>query len=154
MDKTPRAPVLDEHLCFALYGASMAIGRAYRPILAAWGITYPQYLVLSALWEEDGRTVGGLAARLSLEPSTLTPLIGRLVNAGLVTRLRGEADGRQVIVRLTEEGRALAAERGRIAARLMEATGMDHARLARLNAEARELRDALEARLAEESAGS
>ena len=69
---------LDDQLCFALYAASMAVQRAYKPMLDEIGITYPQYLVLHTLWEEDGRTVGGVAERLALESSTVTPLVKRL----------------------------------------------------------------------------
>jgi len=68
---------LEDQLCFSLYATSMAINRIYKPLLDQLGITYPQYLVLSALWEEDGRTVGAIAERLSLESSTITPLVKR-----------------------------------------------------------------------------
>ncbi len=68
---------LEDQLCFSLYATSMAINRIYKPLLDELGITYPQYLVLSALWEEDGRTVGAIAERLSLDSSTITPLVKR-----------------------------------------------------------------------------
>ena len=73
---------LNHQLCFALYGASMAIGRAYKPLLDVLGITYPQYLVLSTLWERGAQSVGGIAERLALESSTVTPLVKRLEQAG------------------------------------------------------------------------
>ena len=79
MTMPPSHPLsLDEQLCFSLYGASIAMTRVYKPMLDRIGITYPQYLVLHALWEEDGRTIGAIAERLSLESSTITPLVKRL----------------------------------------------------------------------------
>lgn len=101
---------LDEQLCFSLYGASMAMGRVYKPMLDALGITYPQYLVLHSLWEENGRTIGAIAERLSLEPSTITPLVKRLTVAGLVERGRDPSDERHVRVGLTDRGRELKVE--------------------------------------------
>lgn len=101
---------LDDQLCFLLYGASMAMGRAYKPMLDKLGITFPQYLVLYSLWEQDDRTIGAIADRLSLEPSTITPLVKRLVVAGLVDRVRDPSDERQVRVVLTARGRLLAAD--------------------------------------------
>ena len=95
---------LDQQLCFSLYAASMAISRAYKPMLDAMGITYPQYLVLHALWEEDGRTIGQIADRLSLESSTVTPLVKRLEAAGHLLRSRSVTDERRVEVRLTASG--------------------------------------------------
>ncbi len=95
---------LDDQFCFSLYAASMAVGRTYKPMLDALGITYPQYLVLHALWEEDGRTIGAIAQRLTLESSTVTPLVKRLEAAGMVERARNPADERQVQVRLTQRG--------------------------------------------------
>jgi DNA-binding transcriptional ArsR family regulator len=98
---------LDDHLCFALYSASMAVTRLYKPMLDELGITYPQYLVLNALkerWEAGFLTVGGLASRLALEPSTITPLVKRLEAAGLVTRTRSKEDEREVQVRLSRSG--------------------------------------------------
>jgi DNA-binding MarR family transcriptional regulator len=96
---------LEDQFCFSLYAANMAVGRTYKPMLDALGITYPQYLVLHALWEEDARTVGTIAQRLTLESSTVTPLVKRLEAAGLVERSRNPLDERQVQVRLTERGR-------------------------------------------------
>ena len=98
---------LDQQLCFALYGASMAIGRAYKPLLDALEITYPQYLVLSTLWERDAQSVGNIADRLALESSTITPLVKRLEQAHFVVRKRNPEDERQVVVSLTVRGMAL-----------------------------------------------
>src|SRR3954470_21500096 len=100
-------PKLDELLCYSLYSASMAINRTYKPLLDKLGITYPQYLVLNVLWEEDGQTVGSIAQRLSLESSTVTPLIKRLEAASFVTRTRRQDDERRVLVALTKRGREL-----------------------------------------------
>lgn len=115
---------LDDQLCFALYAASMAVGRLYKPLLNDMGITYPQFLALSALNEEGALTVGGLAARLALEPSTITPLVKRLETAGLVARKRGLTDERQVSVSLTDEGRAVMVRTPCLAQALLARSGM------------------------------
>src|ERR1700712_4892333 len=98
---------LENQLCFSLYAASIAINRTYKPMLDEMGITYPQYLVLSALGEHEGMTVGAIATRLSLESSTITPPVKRLEQAGLVERRRSKIDERLVHVWLTPAGRAL-----------------------------------------------
>lgn len=98
---------LDAQLCFSLYSTTIAINRLYKPMLDSMGITYTQYLVLSSLAEKDGMTVGAIAERLALEPSTITPLVKRLEAAGFVTRQRNAADERQVNVHLTVRGKAL-----------------------------------------------
>lgn len=135
---------LDEQLCFSLYAATIAINRAYKPALDRLGITYPQFLVLQTLNEaEDGRSIGSIAERLALEPSTITPLAKRLEAAGLVTRVRNPADERQVRVRLTEKGRARWAETGCLGPLILERTGMSADQLGALNAEVRSLRRAL-----------
>lgn len=136
-------PPLDEQLCFALYGASLAVGRAYKPLLDSLGITYPQYLVLAALWEEDGLPVGAIADRLLLDPSTITPLLKRLEAAGFLTRGRNPDNERQVIVRLTAAGQAMRARCTCLGERLVEAAQMPRADLARLTRQVRALRDAL-----------
>ena len=137
------AATLDSQLCFSLYAASLAVNRTYKPLLDRLGITYPQYLVLLALWEEDGRTVGAIAARLGLESSTVTPLVKRLEAAGLVTRTRNPEDERQVQVRLTKRGAALQEECGCLAKTLIERSGMASKQLAVLNKDVQALRDAL-----------
>src|SRR5215216_635360 len=95
-DKLP----LDSQLCFSLYAATIAVNRTYKPILDRLGLTYPQYLVLSTLWEEDGLAISAIADRLSLESSTITPLVKRLESAAFVTRQRNPKDERQVLVSL------------------------------------------------------
>ena len=89
---------LDRQLCFAVYSTAHAFNRFYRPLLDKLGITYPQYLALMALWEEDGLSVSEIGKRLWLDSGTLTPLLKRLEALGLVTRRRAEADERQVLV--------------------------------------------------------
>ncbi|MDT8760709.1 MarR family transcriptional regulator [Sphingomonas psychrotolerans] len=124
---------LDDQLCFSLYATSMAITRAYKPMLDTLGITYPQYLVLHALWEQDGRTVGAIAERLALESSTVTPLVKRLEAAGFVTRQRNPIDERQVQVRLTERGVEMREACGCLAETLLDRAGMDAESLGILN---------------------
>ncbi len=134
---------LDHQLCFSLYSASMAVSRAYKPMLDALGITYPQYLVLHVLWEADGATVGAIAERLKLESSTVTPLVKRLEAAGLATRARNPADERQVQVRLTDAGRAIREQCGCLGEALVARSGMKIADLGALNGQVQALRDAL-----------
>jgi MarR family transcriptional regulator, organic hydroperoxide resistance regulator len=100
----PQPLPLDSQLCFSIYSASIAIQRVYKPMLDALGVTYTQYLVLSALWESDGLTIGAIGDRLALEPSTITPAVKRLEAAGFVTRQRSTTDERVVEVRLTRKG--------------------------------------------------
>lgn len=134
---------LDSQLCFSLYATSMAINRLYKPMLDELGITYPQYLVLHALWEEDGRTIGAIAERLALESSTVTPLVKRLETAGLVTRVRNPADERQVQVRLTPRGGALHDSCGCLGEALLARSGMDVEQVQALNRQVKLLWDAL-----------
>ena len=98
---------LDDQLCFPLYAAARAVQQRYRPLLAELGLTYPQYLVMMVLWEDDGQSVSALGARLMLDSGTLTPLLKRMEAAGLLDRRRSEADGRVVRAHLTEVGLAL-----------------------------------------------
>lgn len=115
---------LDRQLCFALYTASRAMTAAYRPILAKLNVTYPQYLVLLVLWEEDRVTVGHLGERLLLDSGTLSPLLKRLETIGLVIRERSRHDERQVEVTLTEEGRQLERRAKCIPEQMLVKTGM------------------------------
>jgi DNA-binding MarR family transcriptional regulator len=124
---------LDNQICFTLYATSMAITRAYKPLLDALGLTYPQYLVLSVLGEEDGLTIGGIATRLDLESSTVTPLVKRLEAAGLVARRRGVEDERRVEVTMTDAGRALLERSGCLGDLMLERSGMDGEALGALN---------------------
>ncbi len=142
MSDTDLVP-LDGQLCFSLYGASMAINRAYKPLLDDLGVTYPQYLVLSTLWEGDGQTIGAIAERLSLEPSTITPLVKRLEQAGFVDRQRNPKDERQVQVRLTDQGRDLRVRTGCLTDTLLRRSGLTVEAIIALNLQVQALRDAL-----------
>jgi DNA-binding MarR family transcriptional regulator len=134
---------LDSQICFTLYATSMAINRTYKPMLDAMGITYPQYLVLSALGEEDGLTIGAIANRLALESSTVTPLVKRLEQARLVNRQRSQVDERHVQVRLTDAGRTLLVQSSCLGGSLIERSGMTPDQLDDLNRQVQALRDAL-----------
>ena len=98
---------LDNQLCFRLYTASRLITQAYHPLLSEYGLTYPQYLVLLVLWEQDAQPVNDIAKRLMLETNTVTPLLKRMEAEGVLTRTRGSQDARQIIVALTPKGRSL-----------------------------------------------
>lgn len=120
--KTQENPKLADFLCFAIYSANLAFGRAYRPILEELGLTYPQYVTIVALWEEDNQTVGALGEKLFLDSNTLTPLLKKLEAMGYVRRQRDPADERQVLVTLTDAGRRLR-EKG-FNRTLVKATGL------------------------------
>jgi len=141
-NSTPPVP-LDDQLCFAIYSAGIAIQRAYKPLLDALGLTYPQYLVLNVLWRKDAQTVGSVAHQLALESSTLTPLLKRLETAGLLHRTRNPDNERQVVVALTEVGDRLRFRAGCLGDTLLEASGQTPAALAKLNREINQLRNAV-----------
>ncbi|MBP2296537.1 MarR family winged helix-turn-helix transcriptional regulator [Azospirillum rugosum] len=101
--------LLSNQVCFALYSANLAMARVYRPLLEELGLTYPQYVMMLLLWEEDGQAMKVLGERLGLDSGTLTPLLKRLEGQGLVTRARDPEDERLVRVRLTPAGAALRA---------------------------------------------
>ena len=122
--KTAHAPLaLDTQLCFALYSTNLALNKVYRKLLKPFDLTYPQYLVLLVLWENDAITVSEIGERLFLDSATLTPLLKRLESAGFVTRTRAAGDERQVIVALSDQGRALKAKAKVIPEGLFCATG-------------------------------
>ncbi|MDP9812444.1 DNA-binding MarR family transcriptional regulator [Rhizobium tibeticum] len=133
----------DSQLCFSLYGTTIAINRAYKPFLEGLGITYPQYLVLSVLWEGDGQTISGIADRLALEPSTITPLVKRLEHAGLVVRQRSTRDERQVGVHLTDSGKALQSRTACLTDTLLQRSGMTAEEIISLNERIQTFRKAL-----------
>jgi DNA-binding MarR family transcriptional regulator len=135
---------LEDFLCFAVYTASHALNRAYKPLLEPLGLTYPQYLVMVALWREDDQTVGGLGQRLALESSTLTPLLKRLEAAGLLARRRDTLDERQVRIALTPAGRRLRARAAGVPACIQAATGLGDRELRQLTSRITALRDAVE----------
>jgi DNA-binding MarR family transcriptional regulator len=134
---------LDNQLCFALYSASLAMTKLYKPLLDELGLTYPQYLVMLVLWESDGLTVSELGERLSLDSGTLTPLVKRLEAAGLVARIRDVQDERRVHVTLTPAGRRMKQRAQKVPGCIMEATQCTLAEVARLTRELRDLRDKL-----------
>lgn len=142
MTQTRQQP-LDRQLCFSIYGADLAINRTYKPLLDQLGLTYPQYLVLHTLWETDGLTITGIADRLALEPSTITPLVKRLELAGFLTRLRNPSDERQVQVSLTDKGRDMREESACLGEALLKKAGMSLQELGDLNRQIQRLRDAL-----------
>lgn len=132
-------------ICFALYSAAHAMQQAYKPLLDDLGLTYPQYLVLMALWAQDGQTVGEIGRQVQLELNTLTPLLKRLESQGLVNRRRDDRDERQVRIVLTEAGRALQQRAEPITACIVEKTGMSLPDLLALRDQITALRDRLRA---------
>ncbi len=140
-----KALELDKQLCFALYSASLAMTKVYKPLLAALGLTYPQYLVLLVLWERDGLMVSELGARLFLDSGTLTPLLKRLQAAGLVTRIRAVDDERRVHIALTPAGRKLKVRAAGIPACVVEAAQCPLPELVSLTRQVQALRQRLTA---------
>ena len=141
---TPHAQLGDQ-LCFALYAASRAAGNAYRALLAPLGLTYPQYLVMLAIWARDGLTVAEVGAQVGLETSTLSPLLKRLEQAGFLTRRRDDRDERVVRLHLTEVGAALEDRVRPVRARVEGATGLTGAEMADLRRRLLEFRTNLAA---------
>ena len=136
---------LDNQLCFALYSASLAMTKLYKPLLDELGLTYPQYLALLVLWERDGVTVSELGERLSLDSGTLTPLLKRMEVAGLVSRLRDTADERRVLIRLTSAGRHLKVRAVGIPGCVLQASQCDVTEALALTRQVQALRDRLSA---------
>ncbi|CAN7204359.1 MarR family winged helix-turn-helix transcriptional regulator [Rhizobium sp. LjRoot258] len=114
---------LENQLCFAVYSTAHAFTRAYKPILDTVGLTYPQYLVMLALWEKSEQPVKAIGEQLDLDSGTLSPLLKRLEQNGLIKRTRDSRDERQVIVSLTEKGRVMRSEVNRIMAAIGQAAG-------------------------------
>ncbi len=140
----PVTPDLDRMLCFSVYSTGFAFNRVYRKPLQKLGLTYPQFLVMMALWSESGVTVGRLGERLSLETSTLTPLLKRLEGMGMLARRRSSEDERRVLVTLTEKGAAMQAQAADVLRCIVEAAGMSEKEIDRLTGEIRALRDKLD----------
>ena len=138
-----RTPTLDDQLCFALYSTAHAVTRAYKPILDPLGLTYPQYLVLLVLWEQDGISVKDIGGRLFLNSGTLTPLLKRMEAAGFVARSRDPKDERQLRVHLTQRARDLRNRARPIAERMFCDFGRPLPTLAALKEELVGLRDQL-----------
>ncbi|BBP97984.1 MarR family transcriptional regulator [Burkholderia sp. SFA1] len=145
-DALPDLPLeLDQQLCFALYSTSLAMTKAYKPLLEKLGLTYPQYLAMLVLWEADDLTVKEIAARLALDSATMTPLLKRLEAQGYVERVRGVADERQVYIRLTHAGRALKQSARGVPSEIYCASGSDIDAMLRLRSDLVRLRTALNA---------
>lgn len=134
-------PKLADFLCFAIYSANLAYGRAYKPILEELGVTYTQWITLVALWEQDNETVSSLGARLFLESNTLTPILKKLESLGYLRRRRDPADERQVLISLTAAGRALREKGGQ--KNLVKASGLSPDEFSALQKMVVRLRDSL-----------
>lgn len=134
---------LDSQLCFALYSTSLAMTKVYKPLLDALGLTYPQYLVMMALWEREGRTVGELGEQLFLDSGTLTPLLKRMEASGLLTRERAKEDERRVLVTLTPAGRALRERAKALPVAIAGSAGMSLEDIGDLRRRMQELRERL-----------
>ena len=134
---------LDHQLCFALYSASLAMTKLYKPLLAELGLTYPQYLVLLVLWEREGLQVSELGTRLFLDSGTLTPLLKRMELAGLVRRARSSDDERRVHIHLTDTGRALKARAAAVPGCVLQATQCSLGEVVELTQRVQSLRDRL-----------
>jgi MarR family transcriptional regulator, organic hydroperoxide resistance regulator len=134
---------ISDGFCFVLYSSAHAMMKAYAPLLKKLDLTYPQFLVLFALWERDKRTVSDLGETLFLDSGTLTPLLKRMEKAGLVKRMRNPADERQVFITLTPKSRAMQAEGVAIANCFHEATGHTPDELAPVRKQLKEVRDRL-----------
>ena len=134
---------LDNQLCFALYAATHAVTRSYRPLLGELGITYPQYLVLLALWEKDTVPVGEIARRLQLDAAALTPLVKRLEALDLVVRQRDSRDERIVRISLSSSGRALRVRAAAVHEQIVCQTAMNGAERAALRSQLQALAKAL-----------
>lgn len=141
--ETPELLHLDQQLCFALYSASLAMTKAYQPLLARLSLTYPQYLVMLVLWENDGVTVSDIGKRLFLESGTLTPLLKRLESLGFVVRLRDTEDERRVRVKLTGAGLRVKADAGPLPECIMSKIACTPNDLLSLTADIKKLRDRL-----------
>lgn len=136
---------LDRQLCFAIYSAAHAFNRTYKPLLEPHGLTYPQYLVLLALWQDDAKTVKALGEALRLDSGTLSPLLKRLEASGYIARTRDRADERQVLITLTGKGKEMKAAAGGILMEIGKASGCTVEELGALGAGLQALADNLRA---------
>ena len=132
---------LDDQLCFALYAATNAITRMYRPLLKEIGLTYPQYLALLVLWESGAVRTGEIAERLQLPTHALSPIVDRLEEAGLVERVVDPDDGRAVMIDLTAEGRRLEKSAADVQEAVRCSTNLDAGEVNELRAELHRLVD-------------
>jgi DNA-binding MarR family transcriptional regulator len=139
----PNWLALDHQLCYALYAASLTMTKLYKPMLAPLGLTYPQYLVMLALWEADDLIVSALGERVSLDSGTLTPLLKRLEASGLIARSRDAADERRVRIQLTAAGRALKTQAQAVPRQIAAATGCNLDEISSLTQRLHALRERL-----------
>jgi len=135
--------LLGNQICFAVYSAAHAFNRFYKPLLERLGLTYPQYLVMLALWERDGVPLKDIGERLFLDSGTLTPLLKRIEAAQLIKRTRGSEDERQVLISLTPQGQALKEKARAVPASLLSASACSVAELSAMKNEIVALRDRL-----------
>lgn len=134
---------LEQFLCFSLYTANHAMNRVYKPLLQDIGLTYPQYLAMTVLWQKDKILVGDLGERLHLESNTITPLLKRLETMELLTRTRDKKDERQVRIALTRNGKALKAKTAGMAECILKATGLSANEAASLQGLIMKVRDSM-----------
>ena len=132
--------LLDNQVCFALHSTSLLMTKVYKPLLQALGLTYPQYLAMLVLWEQDGLTVGEISQRLLTDPGSLTPLLKRLESEGLLKRTRSREDERVVLVQLTDKGHELQQQARQVPQCILQASGRSMQRLQELQAELLDLR--------------
>jgi DNA-binding MarR family transcriptional regulator len=125
---------LENQLCFSLYAASRLVTKCYQPILDNLGITYPQYLVLMVLWESDSVNLSLLSEKLKLQSNTLTPLLKRMQELGLVDRIRSQKDERSIVISLTAKGENLKSEAHLLQAQLMDNIGISKTEATQLHA--------------------
>lgn len=144
MDLAEQGLLLEQQLCFDVYAASRAINKAYRPLLEALSLTYPQYLVMLVLWEHEAQTVKQLGEQLQLDSGTLSPLLKRLESAGFLQRQRRASDEREVEVQLTELGRALRQQASNVPASIFQAIGLSAAEYVQLKRLLRQVMAAVE----------
>lgn len=135
---------LDDRLCVALYTASRAMTARYRPILAELSLTYPQYLVMVALWEKAPLTISEVGDQLNLESSTLSPLVKRLESMSLLKRKRNPSDERSVTLELTKQGDAMRLRANEVPRKISTAVGLSDAKQRELVAQLRKLANELE----------
>lgn len=134
---------LDNQFCFALYSASLAMTKAYKPLLDALGLTYPQYLVMLVLWQQDGCSVKHIGQQLLLDSGTLTPLLKRLETAGFIARRRSLIDERSVDIYLSEAGLALKQQAKQVPLQILCASGQSVQHLQQMRTDLLAVRDAL-----------
>nr|WP_295769539.1 MarR family transcriptional regulator [Rhodoferax sp.] len=137
------AQLLDNQLCFALYSASLAMTKLYKPMLDSLGLTYPQYLVMLVLWEFDGPSVSSLGERLNLDSGTLTPLLKRMETAGWLVRQRSSEDERRVHVWLSPTGKQLQTQAAFVPSCVLTQSGLSLGELVALNQQIKTLRDSI-----------